>query len=197
MTNDLLVPSALFKILEAAGIFKKDIASSLGVSKTLVTLWTQGKRSISWAHYEALLDLVCDPGTILKIARRFKTEGPVLRLHPFQELTPNALFFRLINLSAHHTRRTIELYENIKSTTHQMAACTSGEPATWNIPVLQNLSHRLADLLKDAPLLVMQLDPRIEKAVQTLTDSLRDAYYQEETNATTHDDRGPSGEFNN
>jgi transcriptional regulator with XRE-family HTH domain len=197
MTNDLLVSAFLFKLLEAAGISKKDIASRLRVSKTLVTLWSQAKRSISWAHYEALLDLVFDPETIWKIARRLKTEGPVLGVHPFQELTPNYLIYKLISLSAQHRGRTVELYEDIKSITQQMAACTSGEPATWNIPALQKLSHRLTDHLKDAPLLTMQLEPRLGKALQTLNDALEGAYYQEDTNATTHDDRGPSGEFNN
>ena len=67
MTNSLLAPSSLFNLLEAAGIPKKDIASRLGVSKTLVTLWSQAKRSLSWAHYEALLDLVFDPETIISV----------------------------------------------------------------------------------------------------------------------------------
>src|SRR5437870_3525280 len=104
MTNDLLAPSSLFKLLEAAGISKKDTAGRLGVSKTLVTLWGQAKRSISWAHYEALLDLVFDPETIWKIAQRLKTEGPILGVHPFQELTPNYVFLRLIDLSAQYKR---------------------------------------------------------------------------------------------
>jgi hypothetical protein len=197
MTNELLVPTFLFELLEAARIPKKDIASRLGVSKTLVTLWSQAKRSISWPHYEALMNLVSDPETIWKIAQRFKTEGPIPGVHPFQTLTPNFLVYKMIGLSAYYAHRTVELYEDIKSITHQLAACTSGEPATWDLPALQRLSHRLADHLKDAPLLTMQFETRLEKALQTLNDALEDAYYQEETDATTHDDRGPSGEFNN
>jgi hypothetical protein len=197
MTNDLLAPSLLFKLLEAAGISKKEIASRLSVSKPLVTLWSQAKRTISWPHYEALMDLVSAPETIWKIAQRFKTEGSIPGVHPFQELTPNSLVYKMIGLSAYYRRRAVELYEDIKSITHQLEACTSGEPVTWDMPALQKLSHRLAEHLKDAPLLTMQFEPRLEKAVQTLKDALGDAYYQEETDATTHEDRGPSGEFNN
>src|SRR5262245_48221216 len=175
MANDFLAPSFLFKLLEAAGISKKDVASRLGVSKTLVTLWSQAKRSIGWAHYEALLDLIFDPETMWKIAQRLKAEGPILGMHPFQPLTPNYLLFHLITLSSQYKRRTIELYEDIKSITHQLAACTSGEPATWDIPSLQRLSHSLADHLKDAPLLT-QFEAHVEKGLPTINDAIRDAH---------------------
>src|SRR2546427_13046931 len=104
MTNDLLAPSILFKLLETAGISKKDIASRLGVSKTLVTLWSQAKRSIGWPHYESLMDLASDPDTIWRIAQRLKAEKTIPGPNPFQELTASFLVYKIIGLSEYYRR---------------------------------------------------------------------------------------------
>jgi predicted transcriptional regulator len=196
MKDDLLAPLFLFKLIEAAGISKTEIATRLGVSKTLVTLWSQAKRTIGWSHYESLMDLASDPNTIWKIAQRLKKEKTISGPNPFQELTPSFLVYKIIGLSVYYRRRTAQLYADIKSITHQLAECTSGEPATWDIPALQRLSNHLADDLKDAPLLTMQFEPRLEKALRILKEALGDANYQEHTDATTHSNGEPSGEFN-
>jgi hypothetical protein len=120
MIKNIPAHPLIFQLFEAAGISKRQIARQLGVSQPLVVLWSQGKRTISWSHFEALIDYA-----------------------------------------------------------HQLAESTKGNPFMWDMPKLHQLSHQLADDLANVPLLMMQSDPRFEKAVHTLKEALGEEYCQE------------------
>lgn len=163
-------------MFELAGIRKKDIAFRLGVSNTLVTLWSQGKRSITWSHFETLLDYALDPATVWKLAERLKTEEaiPVGQYRP--ERTPGLLISKLITVMGYHQNR---IYEDIEAITQQLAEVTKPAPVLWDLARLRELSHRLSEDLLDMPLLKLHIDPRLEKALTTLKYALGDTYFQE------------------
>jgi transcriptional regulator with XRE-family HTH domain len=185
MENQLFTHTFLFSLCDAAGIERQEVARRLGVSKTLVSLWTQQKRPITWDHYRALLDIACGPETIWKIAHRFRNEGPIViprsRRYPdiiYHRVTPNFLVYNLITLEHYHTTRVRELREAIATLTHSLAQATHVAPDIWDIPTMHRMAQQLTTHLTDIEHSTM-IAPKVEKALHALRDALGPDYYEE------------------
>jgi|SoiMethySBSTD1v2_1073268.scaffolds.fasta_scaffold286855_3 transcriptional regulator with XRE-family HTH domain len=169
MNTAICVPPLLFALCEAAGFQKKDIAARLGVSKTLVTLWTKNQRTLSLPHFDALVDLILHPATICAIAERLKAEGSIPGGHDQPALTPIDLFDKLCWLVFY---RDLHIYQDIATLTQQLAAATRTDPLSWDVLRLRELNQQLSEHLSSIPQQKLHLDPRLEKAIWTLKAAL-------------------------
>jgi hypothetical protein len=171
MNNAIQVPPLLFALYEAAGIQKKDIAARLGVSKTLVTMWSKNQRTLSWPHFDALVEYVLEPATMGKIGARLKAEGSIAVGHGQPALTPIDVFDKVGWLFFY---RELHIYQDIATLTQQLAAATRVDPLSWDFAGLRELNQRLSAHLSTIPQLDprVELDPRLEKALQLLQEAL-------------------------
>src|SRR5438094_1478946 len=130
MRTEIVPPPILFGLLEAAEIHKKDIAFRLGVSKTLVTFWSQGKRAMTAPDYEALLALAFDPATVQKIAQKLKAHGVIPVKGRAFEITPQYLVYKLTWLAGY--RQALASVE-ISQITEELATGTRKSDVLWDI----------------------------------------------------------------
>jgi hypothetical protein len=180
MDYDPYPTEGLFWLLKAGGYRQQDIAQALDVSQPLVSHWRQGRRPLTPPHFFALLELVCDPQTMAKIAQAV----------PPKHRDYAKLMWQLVSFHDRYNAWVVSYYDVIRKCIGELSAGTIGTPDTWDLVQIRTLVESLGRLVDHAPLIAEEVDPRIDQAIRAYNEAAAHQKKQKEGgNAAKNPDR--------